>query len=554
MDAIVAEPYGLDLGLRKNNHEHLKVFRENFFREIYPIFNRLHNVNYDERFWLILMGDWMTRYVDVIYNRVKTLENCIERYEISEISIVSNNKYIFAACNSYDALESFNDENWNDYLLASIVKVYFLHLRIYEIEDHSPGNFEPANKIEPKSIKFILKKILYNLNSILFNLFGKDTDGLIISSYLPFFSELKLQLKFKQFPAYWRLGRKDFFKPASKFNFKQRSILSFEILKDKASSSAETLTRELFFLIVPVAFIEGFNDLIVEATNLPWPKRPKFIFTSNNYDFDEPFKAYVALKIHNNKSMYYIGCHGSGFYNFFENPLNAEVVCDKYITWGWFHGSQKHKRGFIFTSLNKKATYDKNGVLLFIQHPLFNRACTWDVYADHDIYFNKQQKFVGLLPSNIKSKVIIRLHHTSYLRGWHEKEKWIDYLSVDSYKIDEGRTKFEELSKKARLLVFSYDSTGFAEAMAQNVPALLFFQIDFLQLNSYAKPYYQFLVDVEIAHSSPETLAKKVNEIWSNIDLWWTQDYVQKARVNFCDNYARNIERPLDLLRSTFNE
>ena len=60
-------------------------------------------------------------------------------------------------------------------------------------------------------------------------------------------------------------------------------------------------------------FSEGFLELKKIASQQPWPKSPKFIFTSNNFNTDEIFKIWTATKIQSG-SKYYVGQHGNNYY------------------------------------------------------------------------------------------------------------------------------------------------------------------------------------------------------------------------------------------------
>ena len=51
-------------------------------------------------------------------------------------------------------------------------------------------------------------------------------------------------------------------------------------------------------------------------------------------------------------------------------------------------------------------------------------------------------------------------------------------------------------------------------------------------------------MEVGIIHLTPESAAKKVNEIWPTIDDWWLRDEVQIARKEFCEKYARGSKHP----------
>lgn len=543
MDAIVAEPYGLGVDERKSDYAVVTQLKNWIFEEIYPALNEIHGVNYDRKFWLILMGDWITRYVDVIYNRVRTLEQCLSNYPISAISVISSANFRFAPVNSYDAIGAFNDGEWNDALFAIIVKHLCSQYQIDEIEIEKSREQRPLKKTSANAIKGKIRLLAAIINKFMFAIFGRQEDVFIISSYWPRLVEIKLQLKLLQVPMLWNFGYEGGGAIGSKCRLDKRVSLNSLLVRNKTESNIQSILKELFHQIVPIVYLEGFKELNGIVEKLPWPRSPKFIFTSNNYDFDDVFKLYVAKKKAEQNSKYYIGCHGSGFFSYFENPSNAEVVCDKYITWGWSHGLSQHKPGFIFTIAGRKGVWQKKGSLLLVQHPLLNRVTTWDVYGEHARYFVKQTQFVSLLDNSPRSKLVIRLHAASKARGWCEQERW---GNIDAaLNIDCGEQKIAKLISASRLVVFGYDSTGFAESMALNIPTLVFLQVGFDQLNPYSKPTYSQLIDIGIAHLTPESMAKKVNEVWDNVSSWWESSEVQNVRNQFCSRYAKVSADPV---------
>ena len=107
--------------------------------------------------------------------------------------------------------------------------------------------------------------------------------------------------------------------------------------------------------------------------------------------------------------------------------------------------------------------------------------------------------------------------------------------------------------KQSRLIIHGYDSTGILETLSFNIPSLAFWQNNFEHLRESAKPYYQLLVDSGIVHTSAESLANKVNEVWDNVDAWWCQSNVQDARLKFCERYARTSKNPLGELKIILN-
>jgi len=83
-----------------------------------------------------------------------------------------------------------------------------------------------------------------------------------------------------------------------------------------------------------------------------------------------------------------------------------------------------------------------------------------------------------------------------------------------------------------------------------NIPTIAFWQSGLDHLRDSAVPYYQRLVDAGIVHLSPASAADKVNQIWDDVDEWWSSAVVQEARIFFCDRYARNSKRPIQELKA----
>ena len=116
-------------------------------------------------------------------------------------------------------------------------------------------------------------------------------------------------------------------------------------------------------------------------------------------------------------------------------------------------------------------------------------------------------------------------------------------------KIDDGNAKLTKLISKSRLVIFSYDSTGLLENFSQNIPTLIFFQNHLDDLVDTEKEHYKLLADAGLLHFTLETLSKKIESTWDDINAWWFQEYIQNARKYFCDRYARTSTNPLNDLK-----
>jgi putative transferase (TIGR04331 family) len=289
------------------------------------------------------------------------------------------------------------------------------------------------------------------------------------------------------------------------------------------------------------------------AEKKPWPERPKYIFTSNNFDADDLFKIWTTKKI-NGGAKYYIGQHGNNYGTHrYMNPSIEEETADKFFTWGWKGELKQHIPMFIFKTVGMvKGSYNRQQKkLLLIQLPLGNRCNTWDNYAEYSKYIDDQISFISNLNQNCKTELIVRMHSASKHVEWGGYAKFREFDR--NLQIDDGNSRIEKLIAESRYVVYSYDSTGMLETLSLNIPTLAFWQNGLDHLRESAKPYYKLLIDAEIIHLSPESLAKKLNSIWDDAEgIWWKSESVQYARHRFCEQYARELSNPLQALKAEF--
>ena len=296
--------------------------------------------------------------------------------------------------------------------------------------------------------------------------------------------------------------------------------------------------------------MEGFEELKNIVNQQPWPKSPKFIFTSNSYGSDEIFKIYTAIKTETG-SKYYVGQHGNGYFTSRHCfPKTEEKTVDKFLTWGWSNKSPKYVPMFVFKTAGKSIKFNNKGGLLLIEQPQDTRYLPWDVHNQFFNYFEEQKKFVSQLSQEPKKKLTIRLSAARANKKFNETLRWFDFDK--SLKIDDGKIPINYLIKRSRLIVHGYDSTGLLETLSQNIPCLAFWQNEFDHLLENVRPDYQKLVDAGIVHFSSKSIADKVNEIWNNVDEWWLQKNIQDSKKQFCEIYANSCKKPIRKMASFF--
>lgn len=97
---------------------------------------------------------------------------------------------------------------------------------------------------------------------------------------------------------------------------------------------------------------------------------------------------------------------------------------------------------------------------------------------------------------------------------------------------------FEDSVNSSRLVVHSDNSTSLLETMAANFPSLIFWNPKFYELTEEAKPFFDKFYDLGIMHYDSKSVAKKINEIYSDINQWWQDEEIQNVRNSFSKKFC----------------
>ena len=291
---------------------------------------------------------------------------------------------------------------------------------------------------------------------------------------------------------------------------------------------------------------------------MPWPKRPKTIFTATSQNSDEVFKAWAGKKTEE-KTPLVIGQHGGSYgcalYHFSER--HEKKISSSYLTWGWGKEEEKVKPIGALKILNKKFnSWDKNGHLLIVMMtmPRYSYIPGSYVVSANQVesYFKDVYNFVDNLSGISENKILVR----NYIHdcGFSQEKRWRDkYQNVI---IDSGKTPIKSLISKSRLYISTYNATTFLESLGCNIPTIMFWNPKYNELRESAKPYFEKLKEVGIFHENPLSASEKVSQVWHDVESWWNNKETQEAREFFCNEFAYLPERPVKKLKEalTFKE
>ena len=542
LDYEFAPQYIIDLDQKKINYKYVNTLSDFLIIELTDILNRIHGTSYTVRYWKILLGTWVYRFVSILFNRWTSIQEAVNNCHISKTIILDIPKEKLVPKDYLDFARIYRmGYEWDHAVYGMILKDWTNV--VCEIKDYDKDNNNVNQPLPTSSKRSVYRKFLKNIVGeigALMGIFSRQTDGVLIATYMSSKEAIKLQLALGQFPVYRATPPT----PNVPLNFNYRKNLLSNTNKD---TDFEIFARKLMSEQIPTCYLEGYAKLSKCAQELNWPRTPKFIFTSNFFDGDEVFKIWAAEKTEA-KIPYIIGQHGGhyGIGKFAFSERHEVDTCDRYLTWGWSDQSNKHFPVFMLKK-PKKIANNFNGKLLLVERGSGNKEMPWDETHLYERYCDDQLLFASLLPLKIQKNMVVRLYSSDLYVSCSEDIMW--HKRHPNIVVDSGVKSIEKLVGSSRIVVHTYNGTGILENMSQNVPVLIFWNKDYSEIRPSAKPYFDELESVGILHTSPDSIAKKVIEIWDNVENWWHQPSIQKVRVNFCSRYANNVKDRTDILK-----
>lgn len=510
--------------------EYLRCIEKKLLSDIGLKLNEILRINHSSMYWEMLIGHWVIRYVRVLFNRFHTLNMALQKHdEIDEVPFLVSPQNLVAQ-SELQFIHHTSEPLWNQVLLQRIVELKFSNLKKekYSIEKEN-GVFSNDKGSDNFSFKKFLRKFLAKYSWLL----SFPNDAFFHNTYLPKKQEILLSLKFWQWPQFWVTPTLDHFK----LNHNLRNQLKLNL---NQCDELETLARQMLNEYLPIVFLEGHKEILSQTKSLPWPKRPKFIFTSNSFDTDTLFKMWTAEK-REEGVIYITGQHGNNYGTHFwagTKEWPERHSADAFITWGWKDSSLNSVPAFNYKiNLSNVGKYNKNGGILLIENSLPQMNIPWDVYADFEIFQEDQFKFSESLSEELQNKLLVRLHSSYKILPWHEDKRWNDRFPM--IKLDLGSSPIFSLISNSRLIVHSYDSTGILETLSLNIPTVCFWHGGFDHLLDDAKKDYELLKEASIYFDSPVECANFIKKNWDNLDTWWNSEKVQNTRAIFCHKYSR---------------
>ena len=541
-DFKVVKPLGISMQQKKNDREFISSIIEQITVDVARELNVLHSTDHSLRYWNIIIGNWLLQYIKVILNRYRLIEYVVSKNLANRTIKIETSDFSFNDVDAISFTYRLNEDYWNHNLYIELLK-YFPNNDIKIIEKYFDRTLLTSKKRKHKTYKHYIKKLLS-----FSRFFTRDTDAILVDTFLPTKENLKLYFFLGQFPVCH-----NFYIDYCKLNSVETSKRDSFFRATNGHNGVELAIRGTINKVIPHCYIEGYESICKKLKTLRLPNKPRFIFTSNAFEFNEYFKFWTAGKVESGVP-YFVGQHGSNYGTLKGSEDWSEIkTCDIFYSWGWNEIYQKKTvSSFNFKVASQRQHFNPNGIGLLVERGPGNANVTHDKFYDHSLYQKYVFKFYKKLDSNIKNRITVRLHHgSSYFESsdlllWNK-----EYPNAN---IDNFSVSLSKLIKKSRLVIFSYECSGFLECMAYNIPTICFFRNGVDHLFDDAKSYYQMLENAGIFTNNAEKAASIVNKNWEDVSKWWFSKITQDARRKFCERYSRVIKKPIKNLAQKFLE
>lgn len=544
--------------MRKDASRVIVVY-ENLISELAETLNKKHDLNWSTRAWRIVIGPWLKRYVEIILDRWKSIQNALTSYELTGVS-VGEPVWNEIIAKDFDEFGEFSKTDlWNYYIYSELLMISAdLELNTMNpnvridtetnIENDVLVNEAIITKIKSYFFSFA-KKLLHSKFYQKFAMsIARNNDYYLYNTYI---HGKKNILKLSALLGDWPILTLDHPVPdMEKVKYGKRLCLKYE---SHRYENFEKIVKYFLPKLMPTIYLEGFKNLLECTKTAGFPKRTKSIITTIGIWKDEAFKVWVAQSIQQGTKLI-VGQHGGEYgtslFSTFEE--HEQSISDKYLTWGWGKDSEKNLISPVPNLIGKKnCDWNKDGKIAVIlsENARYLSQMSPNLFLGKksDEYISQIDLLLNLLSDEFKDILSVKLFPNDYERGMPLGD--ILKKSFPDINFLPLKSSFEKLMINSRLSIHTYDGTTFLEEIGVGRPCMSMFAPKLNPLRNSAQPFFDKLEEVGIHHKSPDSAANKINEISEHVDLWWNSSDVIEARKVFCKEFAFTIDDPLKYLR-----
>ncbi len=524
LDAEVMPYHWDDRERFHEDYDRLLLVYEELLVELGQALNEVHGVDRSIRFWRILVGPWLGFFIQMAWDRWRMLELAAIRGDVVGTIVLDGVDRGLVPSDMVDFKRLYVTDEWNHHLCHRILEAQGrIPIRRQGFVVGGADGSPPERVPVPSSVKVELLRIWSRVASRL----ARRGDVAVVSPYMTWSSEMDLHRRLGQLPFVWSLVEQ----PTERFDGATRSWS----LGGSSEDDFGSFVRAVVPHQIPAAYVEGFGRLAGMADEAGWPPEAPVVFTCNSHYADDVFKAWTAARVEQGAHLV-IGQHGGNFgisrRVFTED--HEVAIADRYLSWGWSDPSRPDIRPvgqlMVQPALTSASGADQRLLLVTTTVPRQSYHLFSGMVSSQWLsYLEDQFSFAEALPGDLRERLLVRLYSHDY--GWDQEERWRDRLP--EVELEPGAAPMRSLMERCHLYVATYNATTFLETFAMDVPTVMFWNPGHWEVRDSASEAFEGLREAGVLHDTPESAARHVGEVWSDVPEWWLGDRVRSARREF---------------------
>ncbi len=509
---------------REALHRACRRAQDIFEELIDPLGQRLdeiHALRHSRRYWLILAGPWLSRFVHLVYDRFERLRLAWERYPKLEAVLLDDADFQTPEASLHFQNLGFTDA-YNQQVFSELIALERPDLPRRRLAC-PPEPCPPPDPYSCAAFKALDRLIRLRSPRILVSqLFHSRRDQY----------RLLAGLKTAAAPFYGSLPPP----PPPDINLRER-LKGLTAQGPVASAIARLIPRHL-----PTLYLEGYRAAR-EATLSGWRRAPKALASSTGWLFNEALK-FAGAEFSERGAVLAGWQHGGGYGLDADTPSEhlERSLCDRFATWGWASANggapavplpspltQRFQAAGLSAKADSELLFVTNGFPLY-PYLLYNWPMGWRIEEN----LEWQRRLLLALKGPARESLRVRLYPLE--RGWRQRERLQEGLAP--LRFDDGRGSFEKALSRARLVVFDHIGTSFLEAIAFGAPCLAFVNPGVNRFRQEASEAVAKLSRAAMLLESPEAAAKACSHLFADPSRWWEHPATREARDFWSHRYA----------------
>lgn len=221
------------------------------------------------------------------------------------------------------------------------------------------------------------------------------------------------------------------------------------------ASCSVSLGLEIVRSMLPEFYLRSHSDQEARFRDLGWPKKPKLIFTSNNFAFDAEFMVYLANRA--STVQYFVGQHGNNYgVSQDMEPIPEVSTSDLFLSWGW--AGRKVESFGVLKPLLGSSSHSKH-LTLMLRDELKGELAV-DIGKTNANYIERVVKLLQVLGER-KIATQVRFHSSHW--GQLEEATKSVIAAFPGILSVAPKTSLQRQLRGGGAAVFTYDSTGMLE-------------------------------------------------------------------------------------------